>query len=254
MAFLQRFLQRFRWRICRGRATPLDRPGPGGLDRGEAKGTGGMDKFGIGQPVRRKEDVRLLTGRGTYTDDINRPGQLHAFVLRSPHAHARIRSIDTTAAQAAPGVAAVLTGHDAAADGIGLFPVMVEVPGKGGTKLFPTPREILQTKKVRFVGDPVALVLAESRAAAQDAAELIEVEYEVLPSVTDTAAALAPDAPLIWEENGSNLCVLWDSGRGEQAEAGFARAARTVSLKLINNRLVGNPMEPRVALGEYDDA
>ena len=133
-----------------------------------------MDKFGIGQPVRRKEDVRLLTGRGTYTDDVNRPGQAQAYVLRSPHAHARILSIDVTAAKSAPGVVAVLTGHDAAADGIGHFPVMVDVPGKGGTKLFPTPREILQTEKVRFVGDPVALVIAETRAEAQDAAELID--------------------------------------------------------------------------------
>ena len=121
-----------------------------------------MDKFGIGQPVRRKEDVRLLTGRGTYTDDVNRPGQAQAYVLRSPHAHARILSIHVTAAKSAPGVVAVLTGHDAAADGIGQFPVMVDVPGKGGTKLFPTPREILQTEKVRFVGDPVALVIAET--------------------------------------------------------------------------------------------
>lgn len=213
-----------------------------------------MDKFGIGQPVRRKEDVRLLTGRGTYTDDIDRPGQAHAFVLRSPHAHARILSIDTAEAAAAPGVVAVLTGHDAAADGIGLFPVMVDVPGKGGTKLFSTPREMLQTRKVRFVGDPVALVVAETRAQAQDAAELIMVDYDILPSVTDTGAALAPDAPVIWEENGSNLCVLWDSGREAEAEAGFAQAARTVSVELVNNRLVGNPMEPRVALGDYDAA
>ncbi|MCO6414617.1 xanthine dehydrogenase family protein molybdopterin-binding subunit [Siccirubricoccus sp. KC 17139] len=213
-----------------------------------------MDKFGIGQPVRRKEDVRLLTGRGTYTDDIDRPNQLHAFVLRSPHAHAAILSIDTAAARAAPGVAAVLTGHDAAADGIGLFPVMVDVPGKGGTKLFPTPREILQTRRVRFVGDPVALVLAETRAQAQDAAELIEVEYDILPSVTETGAALDPGAPVIWEENGSNLCVLWDSGREAEAAAGFARAARTVSLEFVQNRVVGNPMEPRVALGEYEPA
>ncbi|MBV1798853.1 xanthine dehydrogenase family protein molybdopterin-binding subunit [Siccirubricoccus sp. G192] len=213
-----------------------------------------MDKFGIGQPVRRKEDVRLLTGGGTYTDDIHRPNQAHAFVLRSPHAHARILSIDTAAAREAPGVVAVLTGQDANADGIGHFPVMVEVPGKDGSTLFPTPREMLQTKKVRFVGDPVALVVAESRAEAQDAAELVMVDYDILPSVTDTAAALDPDAPVLWEEHGSNLCVHWDSGREQEAEEAFARAARTVSIELVNNRLVGNPMEPRVAIGEYDAA
>ena len=211
-----------------------------------------MDKFGIGQPVRRKEDVRLLTGRGTYTDDIDRPGQAHAYVLRSPHAHARILSVDTQAARAAPGVLAVLTGRDAEADGIGRFPVMVDVPGRDGGKLWPTPREMLQTAKVRFVGDPVALVVAETRQEAQDAAELVEVEYELLPSVTDTAAADRPEAPLVWEERGSNLCVHWSSGREAEADAAFERAARTVEVELVNNRLVGNPMEPRVAIGEYD--
>ncbi len=213
-----------------------------------------MDKFGIGQPVRRKEDVRLLTGGGTYTDDIDRPGQAQMVVLRSPFAHARIVSIDTAAAKAAPGVLAVLTGHDADADGIGRFPVMVDVPGKGGTKLFAPPREMLQTVKVRMVGDPVAIVMAETRAQAQDAAELIDVDYDPLPTVTGTADALADGAPLVWEERGSNLCVLWDSGRQAEADAAFAAAAKTVSVELINNRLVGNPMEPRVAIGEYDAA
>ena len=213
-----------------------------------------VEKFGIGQPVRRKEDVRLLTGRGTYTDDLDRPGQAHAFVLRSPHAHARIVSMDTAAARAAPGVLAVLTGQDAEADGIGHFPVMVEVPGRDGEKLWPTPRPILQTTKVRFVGDPVALVVAETRQEAQDAAELIEVEYDLLPSVTDTAAADRDDAPPVWEERGSNLCVHWSSGREAEADAAFERAARTVQVELVNNRLVGNPMEPRVAIGEFDPA
>lgn len=213
-----------------------------------------MDKFGIGQPVRRKEDVRLLTGGGTYTDDIDPPGQAQLVVVRSPHAHARILSIDTAEARAAPGVLAVLTGHDADADGIGRFPVMVEVPGRDGTTLFAPPREMLQTRKVRMVGDPIAIVVAETRLQAQDAAELVAVAYEPLPSVTDTAAALAPDAPLLWEENGSNLCVHWSSGRETETEAAFARAAKVVAVDLVNNRLVGNPMEPRVAIGEYDAA
>ncbi len=213
-----------------------------------------MDKFGLGQPVRRKEDVRLLTGKGTYTDDLNPPGCLQAVVVRSPHAHAQILSIDTSEAAAAPGVVAVLTGQDAAADGIGHFPVMVDVPGKDGRKLFATPREMLQTQRVRFVGDPVAVVLAETRAQAQDAAELVMVDYAPLPSVTDTARALDAEAPVIWEEAGSNLCVHWDSGREAEADAAFAAAHRTVRIDLINNRLVGNPMEPRVALGEYDAA
>jgi len=213
-----------------------------------------MDKFGIGQPVRRKEDLRFLTGGGLYTDDINRDNQAWMVVLRSPHAHARIVSINTDAASAAPGVVAVLTGHDAKADGLGLFPVMVEVQGKDGQPLWCPDRHILQTEAVRFVGDPVAIVMAETRMQAQDAAEMIEVDYEILESITDTATALDPGAPVIWPERGSNLCVHWSNGREAQAEAAFAGAARVVQVELVNNRLVGNPMEPRVALGEYEPA
>jgi len=211
-----------------------------------------MDKFGIGQPVRRKEDIRFLTGRGTYTDDINRPGQAYAAILRSPHAHARIVSMDTAAAKAAPGVIAVLTGKEVAEDGLGYLPVLVEVPGVDGKPLWCPPRPILQSECVRYVGDPVALVVAETREQAVEAAELIEVGYDILPSVTDTAAADAPGAPVIWPERGSNLCVHWSSGREKETEEAFARAHKVVSVDLINNRLVGNPMEPRVAIGEWD--
>jgi len=210
-----------------------------------------MDKFGIGQPVRRKEDVRLLTGRGTYTDDLDRAEQAHAVVLRSPHAHARILSMDVSEAKTAPGVLAVLTGHDAIADGLKPLPVQVEVPGKEKPLFAPT-RHILQTERVRYVGDPVALVVAETREQAMDAAELIQVDYETLPSITETGAALDPDAPVIWEEQGSNLCVHWDSGREAEADAAFTKAARIVAVDLVQNRIVGNPMEPRVALGEWD--
>jgi len=210
-----------------------------------------MDKFGIGQPVRRKEDVRLLTGRGTYTDDLDRPGQAHAVVLRSPHAHARILSMDISEAKDAPGVLAVLTGHDAIADGLKPLPVQVEVPGKEKPLFAPT-RHILQTERVRYVGDPVALVVAETREQAMDAAELIQVDYETLPSITETGAALDPASPVIWEEQGSNLCVHWDSGREAEADAAFTKAARIVAVDLVQNRIVGNPMEPRVAIGEWD--
>ncbi|MCA3275833.1 MAG: xanthine dehydrogenase family protein molybdopterin-binding subunit [Roseomonas sp.] len=210
-----------------------------------------MDKFGIGQPVRRKEDVRLLTGRGTYTDDLDRAEQAHAVVLRSPHAHARILSMDVGEARAAPGVLAVLTGHDAIADGLKPLPVQVEVPGKDKPLFAPT-RHILQTERVRYVGDPVALIVAETRDQAMDAAELIQVDYETLPSITETGAALDPASPVIWEEQGSNLCVHWDSGREAEADAAFTKAARVVTVDLVQNRIVGNPMEPRVALGEWD--
>ncbi|WP_353210887.1 xanthine dehydrogenase family protein molybdopterin-binding subunit [Rhodovarius sp.] len=213
-----------------------------------------MDKFGMGQPVRRKEDVRLLTGRGSYTDDLSRENEAQMVILRSPHANARINSIDLAAAQAAPGVLMVLTGAEADADGLGLFPVMVEVPGKDGTRVFAPPRKILQAEHVRFVGDPVAVVVAQTRAQAQDAAELIEVDYDVLPSITDTAAAAEAAAPLVWEEAGTNTCVLWTNGRKEQTDAAFAAAAKISTVRLVQNRLIGNPMEPRVALGEYDAA
>ncbi|MGG5889622.1 xanthine dehydrogenase family protein molybdopterin-binding subunit [Falsiroseomonas sp. HC035] len=212
-----------------------------------------MDQFGIGQPVRRKEDVRLLTGGGTYTDDIDLPGQTHLAILRSPHAHARILSIDVEAARAAPGVLLVLTGHDAAADGLGLFPVMVEVPPMAGTApLFAPPRSILQTEAVRFVGDPVVAIIAETRTQAMDAAELVAVDYEMLPAVTETARALDADAPVIWPERGSNLCVTWSNGRETETDAAFAKADRIAKVELVQNRLVGNPMEPRVAVGAWN--
>ncbi|MCX7933477.1 MAG: xanthine dehydrogenase family protein molybdopterin-binding subunit [Rhodovarius sp.] len=213
-----------------------------------------MEKFGMGQPVRRREDVRLVTGRGTYTDDIDKPGQAHMVILRSPHAHARIVSIDTSAARAARGVLLVLTAADAEADGLGLFPVVVEVPGKNGTRQIAPPRRILQGERVRYVGDPVALVVAETRAAAQDAAELIQVEYEILPAVTDTEAAARPDAPQIWPEAPGNTCVVWSNGREEMTAEAFARAHKISRIRLVQNRVVGNPLEPRVAIGEYDAA
>jgi len=148
------------------------------------------EKFGIGQPVRRKEDVRFLNGRGRYTDDIDMPGQAHLAILRSPHAHARIVSLNVEPARAAPGVIAVLTGHDAAADGIGLFRVQIEVPARAGTPpLYCPPRPILQTEAVRFVGDPVVAIVAETRAQAEDALELVEIEYDMLPAITETGRA-----------------------------------------------------------------
>jgi carbon-monoxide dehydrogenase large subunit len=214
---------------------------------------GRVEKYGIGQPVRRREDVRLLTGRGRYTDDLDPPGCAQAVILRSPHAHARIVSIGTAVAKAAPGVLAVLMGRDAEADGIGPLPTLVDVPGRDGP-LFDPKRAVLQAARVRYVGDPVVLVVAETRQQALDAAELVEVEYDPLPAVTNTSAAAAPGAPVIWEGRADNTAVLWDSGRFEETEAAFAQAHRVVSVELVNNRMVGNPMEPRVALGEWDAA
>jgi carbon-monoxide dehydrogenase large subunit len=212
-----------------------------------------MDQFGIGQPVRRKEDVRFLTGRGRYTDDVNLDGQLHLGILRSPHAHARILSLNVEAARGAPGVHLVLTGHDAAADGIGLFPVMVEVPPMAGTPpLYCPPKPILTTDAVRFVGDAIVAIVADTRAQAQDALELVEIEYEPLPAITDTARALDADAPVIWPERGSNLCVHWSNGRAAEADAAFQGAHAVARIELVQNRVIGNPMEPRVAIGVWD--
>jgi carbon-monoxide dehydrogenase large subunit len=212
-----------------------------------------MDQFGIGQPVRRKEDLRFLTGAGRYTDDIDLPGQAHLAVLRSPHAHARILSLDVEAARAAPGVLLVLTGHDATADGIGLFPVQVEVPARDGTPpLYCPPRAILQTEAVRYVGDPVVAIVAETRAQAEDALELVAVDYDILPATTETATALDAGTPVIWPDRGSNLCVEWSNGRAAEAEAAFAAAYHVARIRLLQNRVVGNPMEPRVAIGAWN--
>jgi carbon-monoxide dehydrogenase large subunit len=211
------------------------------------------EQFGIGQPVRRKEDVRFLTGAGRYTDDVNLPGQAHMAILRSPHAHARIVSMDLSAARAAPGVLMVLTGPDAEADGLGHCPLMAEIPPLAGTPaLFCPPKPILALGAVRFVGDAVAAVVAETRAQAIDALELIEIDYDALPAITDTARALDADAPVIWADRGSNLCVHWSNGRKAEADAAFAAAHTTVSVELVQNRVVGNPMEPRVAVGAWN--
>ena len=211
------------------------------------------EQFGIGQPVRRKEDVRFLTGHGHYTDDVNLAGQAHMAILRSPHANARIVSMDLTAARAAPGVLLVLTGADAEADGLGHCPLMAEIPPMAGTPaVFCPPKPILAQGAVRFVGDAVVAIVAETRAQAQDAAELVEIDYDMLPAITDTARALDADAPVIWEERGSNLCVHWSNGRKAEADAAFAAAAHTVSIELVQNRVVGNPMEPRVAIGAWN--
>ncbi len=210
-------------------------------------------KFGIGQPVRRKEDQRFVTGTGRYLDDMNLAGQAHAFFQRSPHAHAVLRKIDTAAARKAPGVIAVLTGADALADKIAPVPCMAPVAVKPGTRPQALPvRTVLATGRVRHVGDPVALVIAETLAQAKDAAELIAVDYEVLPAICDTAQAAAPGAPEIWPESPGNVNFEWEDGDKARTDAAFAKAARVVKLDLVNNRVVPNSMETRGAIGVHD--
>jgi aerobic carbon-monoxide dehydrogenase large subunit len=208
----------------------------------------------VGTPVRRREDFRFLTGQGTYTDDIDRPHQLHAYILRSPHAHARITGIDTSAAASAPGVAVVYAGKDMAADGVGGLPCGWQIHSKDGSPMAEPPHPPLALDRVRHVGDPVAVIIAETLPQAREAAELVRVDYAEERAVVDPAEALEPDAPHVFAEAPSNLCYDWHLGDLAAVEAAFAKAARVVKLDLVNNRLVPNAMEPRAAIGEYDRA
>jgi carbon-monoxide dehydrogenase large subunit len=213
-----------------------------------------MGRFGVGQAVRRSEDPRLLTGRGRYADDIDLPRQAHAVFLRSPHAHALIEAIDTARAAAAPGVLGVYTAADVAAAGLGALPCLSPVVSHDGSPMVDAPRPLLAAERVRHVGDTVAMVVAEDVARGKDAAELIAVDYEPLPAVADTAAAVQPGAPLVWDEAASNTCFDWRIGDAAATERAFAAAAHVTAVDLVNNRIVANPLEPRAALGDYDRA
>jgi carbon-monoxide dehydrogenase large subunit len=208
----------------------------------------------IGNPVRRREDYRFITGQGTYTDDINRPRQLYAYILRSPHANARIDGIDTSAAARASGVAAVYTGKDMEADGIGGLPCGWQIHSKDGSPMLEPPHPVLASGRVRHVGDPVAVVIADSLGQARDAAELVTVSYAVEPSVADVAEALKPGAPQVHADVPGNICYDWHLGDPAAIADALNGAARVVKLDLVNNRLVPNAMEPRAAIGEFDRA
>ena len=207
---------------------------------------------GIGASVRRKEDVRFLSGRGNYTDDINRPGQLYAVMRRSDRPHAKILGIDTAAASAAPGVVAIFTGADMAKEEIGGLPCGWQIHNKDGSPMAEPPHPVLAVGKVRHVGDPVAVVIADTKQQARDAAELIAIDYQDLPSVSSTPDALAPGAPLVHDEVPGNLCYDWHIGDKAVVDGVFAKAAHVVKLDLVNNRLVPNAMEPRAAIGDFD--
>ena len=213
-----------------------------------------MSKDGIGAALRRKEDFRFVTGAGTYTDDIARPGQVFAAVVRSPLAHARIRGVKTEGARAAPGVLAVLTGADLAAEKIGNIPTGWLIHSKDGKPMVEPSHPALVADRVRHVGDGVALVVAETRDQAREAAALVEVDYEELPAVASLSQALAPGAPLVWESAPGNLCFDWHLGDKAATDAAFAKAFKVVELELSNNRLIPNAIEPRAAIGEYDRA
>jgi carbon-monoxide dehydrogenase large subunit len=211
-----------------------------------------MSATGIGATVRRKEDQRFITGKGHYTADVSRPGQTHACFVRSPHAHARIKGIDAKAAKAMPGVLAVLTGADLAADKLGNLICGWMIHSKDGTAMKMAPHPALANAKACHVGDSVAVVIAESLAQARDAAEKVNVDYEVLPAVADPAQAQAAGAPQIHEVAPKNTIYQWHLGDKGKTDAAFQSAAHVTKLDIVNNRLVPNAIEPRAAIGEYD--
>src|SRR5215470_12477498 len=213
-------------------------------------------KFGVGQPVRRFEDARLITGEGRYTDDIDLPHTAYAHVLRSPVAHAEIRKVDAQAARAMPGVLLILTGDDVAAEGLGDVPCATPLTNRDGSPRRDTPRPILAARRVRHVGEPVALVVAETLAQARDAAEAIVVDYAELPAAVDVRAAMASGATPLYQHIPNNVVFDWDNDTCDfgATEAAFARAAHVTRLEMINNRVVVNSLEPRNAIGDYDAA
>ncbi len=211
-----------------------------------------MGHEGIGASVRRKEDLRFLNGRGHYTDDMNRPGQLYAYIRRSDRPHARLGAIDTAAAKASPGVVAVFTGADMAAEGIGGLPCGWQIHNKDGSPMAEPPHPVLATGKVRHVGDPVAVVIAQTRQQAKDAAEKLAIDYHDLPGAAGLREALAPGAAPVHDEVQGNLCYDWHIGDKAMVDAAFAGAAKVVKLELENNRLIPNAMEPRAAVGDFD--
>jgi len=206
---------------------------------------------GIGASSKRREDVRFLTGKGRYMDDMNRPGQAYAYLLRSPVAHGRITALDTRDAEAAPGVLKVMTSADTA--GIGGLPCGWQIHSRDGAPMHEPRHPVLAEGKVHHVGDPVAMVIAETAAQARDAAEMIVMDIEELPPVVNMKDAVTAGSPLVFDEIGTNVCFDWTFGTPQaETDAVFASAAHVTTLDLVNQRLVANPMEPRVALGEYD--
>ena len=213
-----------------------------------------LQKYGVGQPVRRKEDDTLVRGKGKYTDDFSLPGQAYAWIVRSSHAHGVIKGIDTTAAKALPGVLGVWTGADLASAGYNPFTCGLPLKNRDGSPLLQTNRAALPTDKVRFVGDPVAFVVAETVAQARDAAEAVELDIEPLPAVTDAAEAAKPGAPQLYDHIPANVALDYHYGDTDKINAAFASAAHVTKLDIVNTRVAVVPMEPRVALAAYDKA
>ncbi|MGH8699406.1 MAG: xanthine dehydrogenase family protein molybdopterin-binding subunit, partial [Burkholderiales bacterium] len=211
-----------------------------------------VEKFAVGQSVRRLEDPRLVQGLGRYSDDVNLLRQTHAVVVRSPHAHADIRRIATAAAAAMPGVVAVLTGADLAAEGLGTLPTDRNRKRRDGSPAFATPRSALARQRARHVGDPVALVVAETREQALDAAERVVVDYAPRPAVAAAVDALRPGAPAVWDEAPDNVAFVWEAGSRDAVARAFEGAAHVTKLDFVVTRVAAAPLEPRAAVGEWD--
>jgi aerobic carbon-monoxide dehydrogenase large subunit len=209
-------------------------------------------KFGIGQSVRRTEDIRFVTGQGQYTDDLRFDGECHAVFVRSPHAHARIKSIDTATAKSAPGVVGVITQADVDAFGSKPMPCMLPLFSRDGSPFKPTDKQLLARGEVKFVGEAVAMVVAETLAQAKDAAELVAIDYEPLDAVGTLEAA--PAGPQVYDNAPGNLCFDWVDGDEAKCAEGFAKAAHVASVEVVQNRIVANSMETRNAIGLYDAA
>lgn len=207
----------------------------------------------IGKSVKRLEDKRFITGKGNYTDDIVLPGLTHGYILRSPYAHARIVRIDTSAAAAMPGVVAVFTGKDI--KGIVGVPTGWQVNFRNGDTMKEPPHPLLVTEKALHVGDGIAIVIADSRELAKDAADMIDVEYEVLPAVANPAKAAQPGAPLVHDIAPGNMAFDWELGNPrEEVDAALATSHHITSMDIVNQRLVPNAIEPRAAIGHYEEA
>jgi len=224
------------------------------MDARDGSRDAGLLKFGIGQPVPRSEDPRLLRGQGRYTDDIKLAGQAYAVIVRSRHAHGIIRGIAAEEARAMPGVLGVYTGADLDAAGFGTLTCMLPADNRDGTKMRQPAWPALATDRVRYLGDAIACVVAETVAAAKDAAEAVGVEIDPLPAVTDAKAALQPGAPLLYDEVPGNLACDFHFGDSEKVAAAFARAAHVTCLPMVNNRIVVCAMEPRSAIAAYGAA
>src|SRR3954451_19129152 len=217
-----------------------DQPSSASLDNAIA-----LQKFGVGQSVLRKEDDTLVRGKGKYTDDFNLPGQAYAWIVRSTHAHGFIKRIDTSAAKAMPGVLGIWTGTDLVPAGYGPYTCGLPLKNRDGTPLLQTNRTALMTDKVRYVGDPVACVVAETLAQARDAGEPVVVDIDPLPAVTDPEEAAKPGAPQLYDHIPNNVALDYHYGEAAKVEAAFASAAHVTKLDVVNTRVAVVAMEPR---------